>query len=208
MADYANPEALVDTDWLEQHLNDDSTSRSSRSTRTRPRTRRATSRTRSRSTGRPSCTTCLAVSSSRPSSSRKLLGEQGHLERPDDRPLQRQQQLVRRLRLLALQVPRRREREAAQRWPQEVGAREPAADSGRAQPSGRDVRDRGRAARAPDLPRRGHRARARRRQAHGSTSVRPRSSAASCWPRRTFPRSRRRSRATSPAPRTSPGRRR
>ncbi len=52
---------------------------------------------------------------------------QGHLERRHRRALRRQQQLVRRLRLLVLQALRPPGREAARRRAQEVGARRPQA---------------------------------------------------------------------------------
>ena len=59
---------------------------------------------------------------------------QGHRQRRHRRALRRQQQLVRRLRLLVLQALRPRRRQAARRRPQEVGARRPRAVQGRGQP--------------------------------------------------------------------------
>ena len=60
----------------------------------------------------------------------ELLSRQGHRQRRHRRPLRRQQQLVRRLRVLVLQALRPRQRQAARRRPQEVGARRPRAVQG------------------------------------------------------------------------------
>ena len=61
-----------------------------------------------------------------------LLSERGHLQRRHGRPVRRQQQLVRRLRLLVLPAVRAPERQAARRRPEEVGARLPRAGHRRA----------------------------------------------------------------------------
>ena len=63
-----------------------------------------------------------------------LLSDRGVAQRRHRRALRRQQQLVRRLRLLVLQALRPRRRQAARRRPQEVGARLPRADRRAAEP--------------------------------------------------------------------------
>ena len=68
-----------------------------------------------------------------------LLSAQGHRQRRHRRALRRQQQLVRRLRLLVLQALRPPGRQAARRRPQEVGARLPRARHRRAPPRAGDV---------------------------------------------------------------------
>jgi hypothetical protein len=81
----------------------------------------------------------------------------GHLQRRHRAALRRQQQLVRRLRVLVLQAVRPPERPAARRRPQEVGARLARADHRRANPR-EDQLHRLRAGRlAARAARRGHR---------------------------------------------------
>ena len=122
-------DVLVSADWAEQNLATPGAS-SSRSTKTpRPMTA-VTSPVPSSWTGSPTCRTRCAGTSSARSSSRSCFGE-GHRQRRHRGPLRRQQQLVRRVRLLVLQAVRPRQREAARRRPQEVGARRPGAVQGR-----------------------------------------------------------------------------
>ncbi|CAA9338208.1 MAG: Thiosulfate sulfurtransferase, rhodanese, partial [uncultured Frankineae bacterium] len=96
----------------------------------------------------------------RPHRPRRLLGadeREGHRQRLDRRALRRQQQLVRGLRLLAVQAVRPRERQAARRRPQEVGARR--ARAGPVRPrAGHDLlRREGPRPVDPGVPRRGRR---------------------------------------------------
>ena len=119
--------ALVNADWVEEHL-DDPTSSWSRSTRTPRPTTRATSAAPSSSTGPRTCRTRSAATSSNKQQFEELLSEQGRRQRPHGRAVRRQQQLVRRLRLLVLQALRPPGRQAPRRRPQEVGARQPRAD--------------------------------------------------------------------------------
>ena len=63
-----------------------------------------------------------------------LLSERGISQRRHRGALRREQQLVRRVRILVLQAVRSRQRAAARRRPQEVGARLARADQGRAEP--------------------------------------------------------------------------
>ena len=110
-------------------------------------------------------------------------------------PLRRQQQLVRGVRVLVLQALRPRERAAAGRRPQEVGAGRPRADHRDGDPAGDQLhRDRAEPGH-PRLPRRG---RARRSAARAwSTSAARTSTPAGCWPRPTCRRSRRSAADTS-----------
>ena len=135
-----------------------------------------------------------------------LLSARGHRQRRHRRALRRQQQLVRRLRLLVLQALRPRRRQAARRRPQEVGARQPR----RWSPS---VPERA----ATDVHRAGagHRRSApsattsspRSARRTWSTSARPTSTPAGCSPRPTCRRSRRSGPATSRPRSTCRGRR-
>ena len=207
MAEYAKPGRAGRTDWLEEHL-DDPNSGSSRWTRTPRPTRRATSAGRSgwnwktdlHATGRPGLR--------RPGGLvRAALG--GRRRTPDTTvdPVRRQQQLVRGVRLLDPEAPRVRQREAPERRPQEVGAREPRADAGRAVVRrDRAHRDRRGAARDPGAARRGAR-QGRSERSASWTSARPRSTGARSSRPTTCRRSRPRCPATSRAPRTSRGRR-
>ena len=206
MTGYTKPEVLVETDWLEEHLDDPAirvieVDEDTDGLREGPHPGRGRA-----GTGRPTCTPRSAATTS----TRPALGAavEGRRRRRHDRdPVRRQQQLVRRLRLLAAEAPRVRRREAAERRPQEVGAREPRADAGRAVVRPDRVRDLGPgAAGDPRAPRRGARARSAARPG-SSTCARPRSTGARSSLRTTCRRSSRRSRATSPARRTSRGRR-
>ena len=120
---------------------------------------------------------------------------QGHRQRRHRRALRRQQQLVRRLRLLVLQALRPRRRPAARRRPQEVGARQPRAD--------RRGRRRARRPRTPPRSRTlasarsATRSSARSARRTWSTCARPTSSPAGCSPRRTCRRSSRSAPVTS-----------
>ena len=130
----------------------------------------------------------------------------GHLERRHGPALRRQQQLVRRLRLLVLPAVRARQGPAARRRPQEVGAGLARAEHRRA-----------RAARGPATPRRSRtprcarcatRCSTRSASATWSTSAPRTSSRAGCSPRRTCRRSRRSGPGTFPPRATCPGPRR
>ena len=147
-------------------------------------------------TGPPICTRRSAGSTStRPGS--PICFRRRRRGRHDGRAVRRQQQLVRRLRLLAAQAPRLRQREAAERRPQEVGAREPRADPGGTRVRADRVRDPGeerpeiRALRDEVL---GQGRSGRRRS---WTSARPRSTGARSSPPTTCPRSSRRCPGTS-----------
>ena len=129
---------------------------------------------------------------------------QGHLQRRHRDPLRRQQQLVRRIRLLVLQAVRPRGRQAARRWPQEVGARRA--------PAGHRRRERGPTSRTPPRRRTTASARSATRciAAIGeprtwSTCAPPTSSRARSWRPRTCRRSRASARGISPAPSTFRG---
>ena len=138
MADYANPDSLVTTDWVAQHLNDPKGPPHRgrcrhRRLRYRPRARRR----RLELEERPRDARRPRRRRQRGHREAALPGRrrQGH----DDRPLRRQQQLVRRLRPLAAQVLRRREREADERRPQEVGRRGPPDRHRQAEPQGYEL---------------------------------------------------------------------
>ena len=181
-------------------------SSSSRSTRTPPPTTRATSGAPSSSTGRPTCRTRSAATSSARQQFEALLSEQGVAQRPHGRAVRRQQQLVRRLRLLVLQALRPPGRQAPRRRPQEVGARLPRADRRAAHPRARrPTPRRSRTPRSAPSATRPSRPSARRTS---STSAAPTSTPAGCSPRPTCRRSRPSAPATSRPRRTSRGARR
>ena len=116
-------------------------------------------------------------------------------QRRHRRPLRRQQQLVRRLRLLVLQALRPRGRQAPRRRPQEVGARLPRADRRAARSaSRRRTRPRSRTSRSAPSATRPSRPSAPRTW---STSAAPTSTPAGCSPRPTCRRSRRSAPVTS-----------
>ena len=119
----------------------------------------------------------------RPGRLREAVVRQGHLQRRHRRAVRRQQQLVRRLRLLVLQAVRPPGRQADRRRPQEVGARRPRAGHRGPRP-GRDHlhAQRIRTSRSAPCATRSSPRSARRTW---STSARPTSSPASCSPRRT-----------------------
>ena len=87
----------------------------------------------------------------------KLLSAKGISERRHRRALRRQQQLVRRLRLLVLQALRPPGREAARRRAQEVGARRPHARRRGALAAGHRLQGPGAGPLDPRVPRRGRR---------------------------------------------------
>ena len=82
---------------------------------------------------------------------------EGHRQRRHRRALRRQQQLVRRLRLLVLQALRPRRRQAARRRPQEVGARRPRAVQGHRRRDRTTLPGQGPGHLDPRVPRRGRR---------------------------------------------------
>ena len=131
---------------------------------------------------------------------------EGHRQRRHRRALRRQQQLVRRLRLLVLQALRPRRRQAARRRPQEVGARRPRAVQGHRVAAGDQLHGQGpghsRSARSAT------RSSPRSARRTWSTSARPTSSPASCSRRRTCRRSSPSAAATSRPRSTSRGARR
>ena len=135
----------------------------------------------------------------------KLFSEKGISNDDTDRAVRRQQQLVRRVRVLVLQAVRPRERQADRRRPQEVGAGRAAADHARSpsdrRPSTAPRTPTCRSARTATTPSR----RSARRT--WSTSGRPVSSPANWVPPRTCPRRTRSVAATSRLRSTSPGRR-
>ncbi len=118
-------DVLVSADWAEQNLNTPGCGlrrgrRGHLRLRRRPhrRCRQAGLEDRTAGPGPPRLRRQGAV--------RGAAVEQGHRQRRHRRALRRQQQLVRRLRLLVLQALRARGRQAARRRSQEVGARRPA----------------------------------------------------------------------------------
>ena len=124
-----------------------------------------------------------------------LLSAQGHRQRRHRGALRRQQQLVRRLRVLVLQALRPRRRQAARRWPQEVGARQPPAAQRRAAARADHATPRrSRTRRSAPSATTWSRPSARRTW---STCARPTSTPAGCSPRPTSRRSRRSAPATS-----------
>ena len=205
MAEYANPDVLVDTDWLEQHIEDDSVAiievdEDIHGLREGPHPERDR-----RSTGRASCTTCPGASSSRPSSSRQLLGEKGI---SSDQTIVLYSGNNNWFAAYAYWLFKYRGVEnvkllngGRKKWELESRLLTPDLP----EPLRSDVRDRLRAARAPRSSATRSSSVRKAETAHGSTFARPRSSAASCSHRRTFRRSRRRCPVTSRAPRTSRG---
>ena len=125
-----------------------------------------------------------------------LLSEQGRRQRPDRRAVRRQQQLVRRLRLLVLQALRPPGRQAPRRRPQEVGARQPRADRRHRHPREDQLHRAGAGHLDPRLPRRDRRR--DRRARTWSTYAAPTSTPAGCSPRPTCRRSRRSAPVTCP----------
>ena len=109
---------------------------------------------------------------------RRAVRQPRDLERPHDRPLRRPQQLVRRLHLLVPQVLRPRQREAHERPAREVDLGGPADLDRRARLRGADLQRAAGRRGDPRLPRRGAR-RARLGHAGSWTSARRRSTRAS-----------------------------
>ena len=132
----------------------------------------------------------------------KLLSEKGIANDDHRRPLRRQQQLVRVVRLLVLQALRPRGRQPARRRPQEVGAGLPRPGRRRSRPAPRPrTRPSRRTSRSAPTATTWWPRSARRTW---STCARPTSSAASCSPRRTSRRSSRSAPATCPTARNIP----
>ena len=122
MADYAKPDSIVTTDWVTrtperpQGPADRGRRRHRRLRhRPRPRGRRLELEVRSRDARRPR--------RRRQGRHREAALTGRRRQRHDNHPLRRQQQLVRRLRPVAAEVLRRRQREADERRPQEVDRR-------------------------------------------------------------------------------------
>ena len=107
-------------------------SSSPRSTRTPTSTTRATSPARSSCTGGTTCRTASSATSSTRTRSSSCMGARGIAQRHDGRPLRRQEQLVRRVRVLVPQDLRPRGRAHPRRRPPEVDRRGPRADDRRA----------------------------------------------------------------------------
>ena len=125
MSDYAKPDSIVSTDWVaEQPRRPQGPAprgrRRHRRLRDRPRPRR-----RRPGTGRPTSRPTSCATSPTQRGSRSCSPGRRRRHRHHGRPLRRQQQLVRRLRPLAAQVLRPRQRQAHERRPQEVGRRGP-----------------------------------------------------------------------------------
>ena len=163
MSDYAHPEVLVTTDWV-RPTSANPASAWSRWTWTPRRTTPATSPAPSDSTGRPSSRTSSPATSFRRRRSKRCCRRAGISQRRHRRPVRRQQQLVRRLRLLAVQDVRprgcppdeRRSREVAEREGQAAhSARKPPARlraTGRPRPNAHSAGSRGRRARSLRAP--------------------------------------------------------
>ena len=203
--EYANPNALVSTEWVSQRLADSSVKLVEVDVDTNAYYERATSPAPSAGTGpRSSRTRCGATSS--PGEIEELLRRVRHQQRRHHRPLRRQQQLVRRLRLLAAQDVRPQERQADGRRPQEVDGREPPLTTRMPQPEPSTTRCRRAQPRAARQARPVLRAWRRAGKRPWSTSARPPSTAARSW-RRPGCRRPPSAAATSPAPPTCRGRR-
>ena len=131
MADYAK-DVLVDTQWVENHLNDDSIrvvevdeNPGLYAEAHIPGSHRLRLEEGPSGPGQARLP--------RPGRVRRALRTPRHLERPHHRPLRRPQQLVRRLHLLVPQVLRPRQREADERTAREVDLRGAADVEGRAE---------------------------------------------------------------------------
>ena len=169
---YATDDALVDATGR-RPISTTRPSASSRSTSTPPPTSRATSRARSAGTGPASWPTASAATSPRARTSARSCPAVGHRPGHHDRPLRRQQQLVRGLGLLAAQAVRPPRRPHPQRRAQVLAGQRPAADRRRARPR-RDELPAARARLRPArLPRRHPAAPRRRRALPSSTCARP-----------------------------------
>ena len=124
----ARSDVLVTADWAEEQSRRRRTSSSSRSTRTPPPTTSGHIAGAVKLDWKTDLQDQVRRDFVNKEQFEKLLSERGHRQRRHRRPLRRQQQLVRRLRVLVLQALRPRRRQAARRRPQEVGARRPRAD--------------------------------------------------------------------------------
>ena len=207
MADYAKPDVLVSTDWLEEHLDDPDGAGRSRSTRTPRPTRRGTSAAPWGGTGRPTCTPKVGRDYQDQAGFSALLSAAGVgpdttvvLYGGNNNWFAAYAYWLLKLRgfdnVKLLDGGRKK-------W--ELESRE--LDAGRPVVRADRVHDlRRRATRDPRAPRRGALRRWSRRPA-SSTCARPRSTEARSSRPTTCRRSRRRCPATSRAPRTSRGRR-
>ena len=197
-------DVLVDADWVEAHQGDPGVVLVEVDEDTSAYDK-GTSPTPSRSTGRRICRTrCAATSWTRPVS-RSCCRRAGSPTTTGD-PVRREQQLVRRVRLLVLPAVRAPEREAARRRPQEVGARLPRPGQG-GPGAAQDLLPRPRS-RTPRSGPSATRWWPPSASATWWTCARPTSSPASCWPPRTCRRSRPSGPGTSRPRRTCPGPRR
>ena len=124
-------DVLVSADWAEENLGTPRPRLRRGRRGHQPPTTAATSRAPSSSTGSTDLQDPVRRDFVDKEQFEALLSAQGHRQRRHRRPLRRQQQLVRRLRLLVLQAVRPRRRQADRRRPQEVGARRPRAVEGR-----------------------------------------------------------------------------
>ena len=123
-------DVLVETDWVAEHLDDDSiriveVDENPALYAEAPHPRRD----RLRLEGRPAGPGQARLP--RPRGLRRADGQPRHLQRPHRRPLRRPQQLVRRLHLLVLPLLRPRQGEAGQRPAREVDRRGPRDDAPR-----------------------------------------------------------------------------
>ena len=132
MSDYAKPDVLVDTDWVETHGGDDGV-------RLIEVDEDSAAYDKGHIEGAVgwNWTTDLHTKVGReyvsPGRAGRAAVGRGRRTGHDRRPVRRQQQLVRGLRLLDPEAARVRQREAAERRAEEVGARVPPAHAGRAE---------------------------------------------------------------------------
>ena len=129
----ARSDVLVDADWVEAHL-DDPQGRPRRGRRGHRRLRQEPHPGAVRLDWKADLQDQVRRDFVSKEQFEALLSATRHRQRRHRRALRRQQQLVRRLRVLVLQALRPRGRQAARRRPQEVGARQPRARR-RTQPS-------------------------------------------------------------------------
>ena len=106
MTDYAKPDVLVSTDWLEEHLDDPTVRVIEVDEDTTAYDKGHIRGARAAGTGRTDLHTEVGRDFQDQAGFSRLLSEAGVGAGHDRRPLRRQQQLVRRLRLLAAEAPR------------------------------------------------------------------------------------------------------